>query len=212
MPASILRCLLTLAEKLSGQVGYKLGDAAASAFAATFDVADDLLWQARPAGWRVAARSLSDVRDKSAHWSNWRSRLGRRRGLSLVHGHPPFFKQVLQGMAAARSAAVARAISRVCFRWFETNPTRDDSRWQQWASHAENAAVASGLARGLVSGLMGALVSCRKTSISTVADQKRASWHTRRLTEHSNWLLRTRELAPWRACGKIPNIPTQQFR
>jgi hypothetical protein len=135
----------------------RLGDERLVALAATFDVADDLLWQAR-AG-RLADRGAISVgrsgqigplveiafavqADPAAYVS--------------VSVKPPFFRQVLQGIAGHISGFGARDTAGV-FPLARLDPTGDDSRWQQWASHAENAAVSAGLARSLVSGLIGAL-------------------------------------------------------
>jgi hypothetical protein len=138
--------------------GKNLGDAAASAFAATFDVADDLLWQA--SAGRLAGRGAITIGRSGQIGPLVELALATRAtptAYASVKVTPPFFKQVLQGLAAGQiSGGGARDIAGV-FPLVRNEPDGDDSRWHQWASHAENAAVASGLARGLVSGLMGAL-------------------------------------------------------
>jgi hypothetical protein len=70
---------------------------------------------------------------------------------------PPFFNKVRDALVTGRiSGAGARDRAGV-FPLSRLDPDGDDTHWHQWASHAENAAVAAGLLRGLVVGLMGAL-------------------------------------------------------
>lgn len=140
-----------------------MGEEGSDALAATFDVADDLLWQAE-AG-RLAARGAITVGRSG--------RIGPLVELALatqatptayasVTVTPPFFDQALQGLAAGRiSGGGAHDIAGV-FPLARLDPAGDDSQWHQWASHAENAAVASGLGRSLVSGLMGALAELQE--------------------------------------------------
>lgn len=74
--------------------------------------------------------------------------------------HPPVFHQLVRALregivsgAGARDRAGVYPLSRL-------DPHDDGPKrlvWDQWAKHAENAAVVAGLAKGLVSGLMGAL-------------------------------------------------------
>lgn len=137
--------------------GAKLGDERSGALAATFDVADDLLWQAE-AG-RLAGRGAITIGRSGQIGPLVELALAARAtptAYASVTVTPPFFDQVLQGLAAGRiSGGGARDIAGV-FPLARLDPAGDDSQWHQWASHAENAAVASGLARGLISGLMGA--------------------------------------------------------
>ena len=138
--------------------GAKVGDEKSGALAATFDVADDLLWQAE-AG-RLAGRGAITLKRSGHIGPLVELALAARAApttYSSVTVAPPFFHRVLQGLAARRiSGGGARDIAGV-FPLARLDPAGDDSHWHQWVSHAENAAVASGLARGLVSGLMGAL-------------------------------------------------------
>lgn len=135
-----------------------MGEERSSALVATFDVADDLLWQAE-AG-RLAHRGAITIGRSGQIGPLVELALAARAtppAYASVTVTPPFFDQVLQGLAAGRiSGGGARNIAGV-FPLAQLDPAGDDSQWHQWASHAENAAVASGLARGLVSGLMGAL-------------------------------------------------------
>jgi hypothetical protein len=138
--------------------GARLGDARSGALAATFDVADDLLWQAE-AG-RLVGRGAITVGRSGQIGPLVELALAARAtptAYASITVTPPFFEQVMQGLAAGRiSGGGANDIAGV-FPLARLDPAGDDSQCYQWASHAENAAVASGLARGLVSGLMGAL-------------------------------------------------------
>lgn len=73
---------------------------------------------------------------------------------------PPVFRQLVRALgegavsgAGARDRAGVFPLSR--YDHDEDGPERPI--WDQWAKHAENAAVAVGLAKGLTAGLMGAL-------------------------------------------------------
>jgi hypothetical protein len=138
--------------------GAKLGDEGYVALGATFDVADDLLWQAE-AG-RLAGRGTISVGRSGRIGPLVELAIAARAApaaYASVSVAPPFFRQVQQGIAAGHiSGGGARDIAGV-FPLARLDPAADDSHWQQWASHAENAAVTSGLTRGLVNGLMGAL-------------------------------------------------------
>lgn len=128
---------------------------------AHFDVVDDLLWQA-VAGRLPELGSIVLARS---------GRIGPLVELAMaavaapdayqaVSVEPPVFQQVTSALrdgvisgAAARDRAGVFPLSRL-------KPERDGAdeiAWEQWAMHAENAAVAVGLAKGLVPGLMGAL-------------------------------------------------------
>jgi len=135
-----------------------LGDERSDALAATFDVADDLLWQAEAD--RLAGRDRITVGRSGRIGPLVELALAARAtpaAYAFVTVTPPFFNQVLRGLDAGRiSGGGARDVAGV-FPLVRLDLAGDDSQWHQWASHAENAAVASGLARGLVSGLMGAL-------------------------------------------------------
>lgn len=135
-----------------------MGEEKSDALAATFDVADDLLWQAE-AG-RLARRGTITVVRSGQIGPLVELALAARATpaeYASISVTPPFFNQVLLALTTGRiSGGGARDIAGV-FPLAQLDPVADDSRWQQWASHAENAAVKSGLPRGLVSGLMGAL-------------------------------------------------------
>jgi hypothetical protein len=83
--------------------------------------------------------------------------------ISLSRGvvvEAPVFHQVERALRdASISGAGARDRAGV-FPLSRVNPGGGDAErlaWEQWAKHAENAAVAAGLTKGLVGGLMGAL-------------------------------------------------------
>ncbi len=128
------------------------------ALAATFDVADDLLWQAE-AG-RLADRGAITVGRSGQIGPLVELALATRAmptAYASVTVTPAFFGQVVQALVAGHiSGGSVRDVAGV-FPLARLDPAGDDSLWHQWVSHAENAAVASGLARRLVGGLMGAL-------------------------------------------------------
>jgi hypothetical protein len=134
-----------------------LGDERSVALAATFDVADDLLWQAR-AG-RLAGRGAINVGRSGQIGPLVEMALAVQAdpaAYASVTVTPPFFQEVQQGIAGHISGSEAHDIAGV-FPLARLDPAGDDGHWQQWVSHAENAAVSAGLARSLVSGLIGAL-------------------------------------------------------
>jgi len=141
--------------------GGDLNERAARRATASFETADDLLWQA-VAGRLPKLGSITLVRS---------ARIGPLVELAMataalpdaycsVAVEPSVFHQVERALrdgsisgAGARDRAGVFPLSRV-------NPIGTDAErlaWEQWAKHAENAAVAAGLTKGLVSGLMGAL-------------------------------------------------------
>jgi anti-sigma regulatory factor (Ser/Thr protein kinase) len=138
-----------------------LNDGEAQRVTATFEAADDLLWQA------VAGRlpKLGPIRlarsgkigplvelamATAAHTDAYRT----------VTVEPPIFHHVV-GALRHGSISGAGAYDRAgVFPLSRVNPVGAEAErlaWDQWAKHAENAAVAAGLSRGLVGGLMGAL-------------------------------------------------------
>jgi hypothetical protein len=128
---------------------------------ASFETTDDLLWQA------VAGRlpTLGGVRLGRS------GRIGPLVELATamaalpdayraVSVEPPVFHQIIR---ALRERAVTGAGARDragVFPLSRHDPEGDGPDrliWDQWTKHAENSAVAAGLARGLAAGLMGAL-------------------------------------------------------
>lgn len=128
---------------------------------ASFEATDDLLWQAVAGrlptlGVVTLGRSgrigpLVELAMATAALPD---------AFSAVTVEPPAFHQIIHALregavsgAGARDRAGAFPLSR-------HDPEGDGPerlRWDQWAKHAENAAIAAGLARGLAAGLMGAL-------------------------------------------------------
>lgn len=127
---------------------------------ASFEAADDLLWQAN-AGRLPDLPPLRLVRS---------GRIGplvelviasrmRPDAYRAVTIEPPFFHLVERALAdGAISGAGSNDRAGVFpLRRFDPSPAADNLLWDQWAKHAENAAVAAGLPHGLVAGLMGAV-------------------------------------------------------
>jgi hypothetical protein len=127
---------------------------------ATFEAADDLLWQA--VGGRLPqlppltlARSglIGPLIELAI------ARLATPDAYRGVTIEPPIFHQVehaLCGGAVSGAGAHDRAgvfpLSR-----FDLSAGADNALWDQWVKHAENAGVTAGLPRSLVTGLMGAI-------------------------------------------------------
>ncbi len=128
---------------------------------ASFEAADDLLWQA------VAGR----LQTLGAVTLGRSGRIGPLVELAMamialpnayrdVAVEPPVFHQLI---SALRDGTISGAGARDCagvFPLSRFDPDGDGPKgsvWDQWAKHAENAAVGRGLSRGLAVGLMGAL-------------------------------------------------------
>lgn len=141
--------------------GGKLNDGAPQRVAASFETADDLLWQAvadrlPKLGPIILARS---------------GRIGPLVELAMaiaahpdaycgVAVEPPVFHQVERALRDGLISGAGAHDRAGVFPLSHVNPGGTDAErlaWDQWAKHAENAAVAAGLAKGLVGGLMGAL-------------------------------------------------------
>ena len=128
---------------------------------ATFEAADDLLWQA-VAGRLPLLPPLTLVRSgfvgPLAELAIGRMATPEAyRGITI---EPPFFHQIERALAdGAISGASARDRAGVfpLSRFDPSNGNGKNLLWDQWAMHAENAAVAAGLPKGLAAGLMGAL-------------------------------------------------------
>ena len=132
-----------------------------SPVSATFEAADDLLWQA------VAGR-LSLLPPLTLVKSGFIGPLvelaiGRMatpeayRGITI---EPPIFHQIARALADGTSSGAGAGDRAGVFplsRFDSSNDAAENLLWDQWASHAENAAVAVGLPKGLAAGLMGAL-------------------------------------------------------
>jgi hypothetical protein len=127
---------------------------------ATFEAADDLLWQ-------VVAGRLPQLPPLTLARSGLIgplielaiARLATPDAYRGVTIEPPIFHQVehaLCGGAVSGADAHDRAgvfpLSR-----FDLSAGADNALWDQWVKHAENAGVTAGLPRSLVTGLMGAI-------------------------------------------------------
>ena len=128
---------------------------------ATFEAADDLLWQA-VAGRLPLLPPLILVRSGFIG-PLVELAIGRMatpeayRGITI---EPPIFHQIERALvdgtisgAGARDSAGVFPLT----RFDPSNGNAENLLWDQWAKHAENAAVAAGLPKGLAAGLMGAL-------------------------------------------------------
>ena len=144
-----------------GATGGNVSEGAPVEVAASFEAADDLLWQAA-AGRLPKLGRVTLVRS---------GRIGPLVELTLaslalpeaygaIAVQPPVFHQIV---AALRTGAISGAGARDragVFPLSRIDPGVDNEdrlAWEQWAKRAENAAVAAGLGKALVGGLMGAL-------------------------------------------------------
>ncbi len=128
---------------------------------ATFEAADDLLWQA-VAGRLPKLGSITLARS---------GRIGPLVELAMataafpdayrvVAVEPPVFHEVVRALSDGTISGASAHDRAGVFPLSGFDPDGDDKKqivWDQWAKHAENAAVAAGLAKGLVGGLLGAL-------------------------------------------------------
>ena len=176
---------------------------------ASFETADDLLWQA-VAGRLPKLGAITLARS---------GRIGPLVELAMattalpdayrgVVVEAPVFHQVERALrdgsisgAGARDRAGVFPLSRV-------NPGGGDAErlaWEQWAKHAENAAVAAGLIKGLVGGLMGALGELQDNVFEHSGHRKAAlSYMPRTTAPSSSWSLTLGEVCS-RACARILN-------
>jgi hypothetical protein len=127
---------------------------------ATFEATDDLLWQA------VAGRlpllpplilGRSGLIGPLVELAI--ARMAAPDAYRRVTVEPPIFHQIEHALAnGAISGAGARDRAGVFpLSLFDPSAGADNTLWDQWAKHAENAAVSAGLAKSLAAGLMGAL-------------------------------------------------------
>lgn len=127
---------------------------------ASFETADDLLWQAE-AGRLSQLSSLRLARS---------GRIGPLVELAIARRmqpdayravviEPPIFQQLESALSDGEISGAGATDRAGVFplRRFDPSLAADNLLWDQWAKHSENAAVAAGLPRGLVVGLMGAL-------------------------------------------------------
>lgn len=127
---------------------------------ATFEATDDLLWQA-------GAGRLPQLPPMTLERSGLIgplvelaiARMATPEAYRGVTVEPPVFHQIEQAIAegaingaGAHDRAGVFPLSR-----FDLSAGADNALCDQWTKHAENAGVAAGLPRGLVTGLMGAI-------------------------------------------------------
>lgn len=129
--------------------------------AASFEATDDLLWQA-VAGRLPALGAVNLSRS---------GRIGplvelamavaaRPDAYGAVTVDPPVFHQLVRALGKGIVSGAGPRDRAGVFPLSLLDPAENGPKrlvWDQWAKHAENAAVVAGLAKGLVSGLMGAL-------------------------------------------------------
>lgn len=128
---------------------------------ATFEAADDLLWQA-VAGRLPLLPPLTLVRSGFVGplVEVAIGRMATPEAYRSIVIKPPLFRQIERALAdgmISGSGARDRAGVFPLRRFDPSNGSAENLIWDQWAKHAENAALAAGLPRGLAAGLMGAL-------------------------------------------------------
>ncbi|MYJ94803.1 MAG: hypothetical protein F4053_04195 [Proteobacteria bacterium] len=119
---------------------------------ATFEVADDLLWQA--VAGRLLLLAPLTVGKSGFVGPLVELAIGRRAMPGAYGGvtiEPPIFHQIERALvdhtitgAGARDRAGVFPLS----RFDQSNDRSENLFWDQWAKHAENAAVAVGLPKG----------------------------------------------------------------
>lgn len=147
-------------EKAGGTGRKFLKERAERRIRATFDAADDLLWQAVAGRLpRLPPMTL----DRSGSIGPLVELAIARKGVPSAYigvtVEPPIFHKIERALndgaisgAGARDRAGVFPLSR-----FDPSLSAGNLLWDQWAKHAENAAVAVGLPKGLAAGLIGAL-------------------------------------------------------
>lgn len=127
---------------------------------ATFEATDDLLWQA------VAGRlpqlppvilGRSGLIGPLVELAI--ARMAAPDAYRRVTVEPPIFHQIEHALAngAISGAGVRDRAGVFPLSLFDPSAGAGNTLWDQWAKHAENAAVSAGLAKSLAAGLMGAL-------------------------------------------------------
>jgi hypothetical protein len=127
---------------------------------ATFETVDDLLWQA-DAGRLPHLPPLTLERSGRIGplMELAIARLAARDAYRSVTIEPPVFNQIERGVAkgAISGAGVHDRAGVFPLSRYDLSAGAENAQYDQWMKHAENAAVAAGLARGLVAGLIGAM-------------------------------------------------------
>ena len=128
---------------------------------ATFETADDLLWQVVVGRLRLLP-PLTLVRSgfvgPLAELAI--GRMATPEAYRDITIEPPFFHQIERALANGTISGAGPGELAGVFPLRRLNPSNGNAEsalWDQWAKRVENAAVAAGLPRGLAAGLMGAL-------------------------------------------------------
>lgn len=139
--------------------------------AAEFDVADDLLWQAQQG--RLATLSPIVIRRSGLIGPlveiayAWRKMPAQYASVCV---DAPIFGSIFEALDDRRvSGSGARDVAGV-FPLALNGEGADPALWDQWLSHAENAAVRSGIAPGLAARLIGALGELQENAHQHSAD------------------------------------------
>lgn len=125
---------------------------------ATFEAADDLLWQAiagrLPPLTLVRSGLVGPLVEIAI------GRVTMPEAYRDIRIEPPIFHQMQRALADGTIGG-ARARDRAGVfplrRFDPSNGNAESFLWDQWAKHAENAAIAAGLPKDLAAGLLGAL-------------------------------------------------------
>ena len=153
----MVTCTLTACSRPAKETGLALNEGEQRSVSATFEAADDLLWQAEAGRLPQLGAITLDAPDRSARWSNSRSRqTGGAGRLSWCDSRTALLQSDrTRSPWPDQRRRRPRSRGRLSLR-FDLTGGPITRHWEQWAKHAENAAVAAGLARGLATGLMGA--------------------------------------------------------
>lgn len=125
---------------------------------ATFENTDDLLWDA--AAGRLASRAAMTVGRSGQIGPLVELAWGARTMPDAFHSvtiTAPFFAWLTDALDSGRISGAGSGDVAGIFPMSKFNPEEGNALWDQWASHAANAAERGGLSRGLVNGLMGVI-------------------------------------------------------
>lgn len=128
---------------------------------ATFEAADDLLWQA-VAGRLLLLPPVTLVRSGFVGplVELAIGRMATPDAYRRIAIKPPIFHQIERALADGKISGAGAYDRAGVFPLSRFNPSTGNAGnllWIQWAKHAENAAIGAGLPKGLAEGLMGAL-------------------------------------------------------
>lgn len=128
---------------------------------ATFEVTDDLLWQAHAGRLPLLpplTLAKSGVVGPLVELAI--GRIAAPKAYRNIRIESPIFGQIESAIADGTISGADLFDRTGVFPLKRLNPTDSDGEdllWDQWAAHVENAAVAVGVPKGLAAGLMGAL-------------------------------------------------------